>query len=299
MTMGVHRKDKGESMRWMTKSSPRQALASVALVAAALAATGCGTTDTPAQVDAALAMPAGYRLAWADEFNVDGLPDPARWAYDTDRNQAGWYNHEAQYYSGPRAENARVAGGRLIITARKEDLASAPDWGGQHYTASRMVTRGKADWTYGYFEIRAKLPCGKGTWPAIWTLGSGGHWPEDGELDIMEQVGSAPTRLFSTVHTLAGNGGNGKGAATQITDACSAFHTYQMLWTAQAIRFGIDGVSHFSYANPGTGAAAWPFAAPQYLLLNIAIGGDLGGPIDDTIFPVAMEVDYVRVYQAP
>ena len=260
-----------------------------------------GASEAPATPVAAtpmtLALPAGYSLVWSDEFNTAGLPDAAKWAYDTGRNKVGWYNNELQYYSAARLENAENRDGSLLITARKEQMSSAADWGGQHYSSARLLTAGKAAWTYGYFEIRAKLPCGKGTWPAIWALGSGGDWPAIGELDIMEQTGKEPTKLFSTVHTTSGSGANGKGGATQLSDACTAFHTYQMLWTAQQISFGIDGKTHFTYVNAGTGKAQWPFDAPQFLLLNVAIGGDLGGPVDDAIFPVQMAVDYVRVYQ--
>ena len=242
--------------------------------------------------------PAGYRLVWADEFDVAGLPDATRWAYDTERNRLGWYNNERQYYAAARAENSRVADGKLHITARLEELRSASDWGGQRYTSARLITRGQAAWTYGFFEIRARLPCGRGTWPAIWMLGTGGVWPDDGVIDIMEQVGSNPSRVFGTVHTRAGSGGASIGAATQVSDACTAFHDYQLHWTAGEIAIGIDGVVHFRYANPGTGRDRWPFNAPQYLLLNIAIGGDLGGAIDDGIFPVTMQIEHVRVWQA-
>ena len=260
-------------------------------------ANGAGAQSEPAPTQAALTLPAAYALVWSDEFTVDGLPDTTKWAYDTDMNQQGWHNHELQYYSRARAENAQVRDGKLVITARKEPLPLAADWGGQRYTSARLVTRGKSEWTYGYFEIRARLPCGKGTWPAIWMLGSRGEWPAGGELDILEQVGNQPTRLFSTVHTTAGSGGNGVGAAVQMTDACTSFHTYQMLWTEQEIRFGIDGKTHLTYPNRGLGDKQWPFGAPQFLILNIAIGGDLGGPVDDSIFPVQMEIDHVRVYQ--
>jgi beta-glucanase (GH16 family) len=253
----------------------------------------------PAPPVAAGPAPAGYRLVWADEFDAAGLPDTTRWAYDTDRNRLGWYNNERQYYAAARAENSRVADGKLHITARLESLSTAADWGGQRYTSARLITRGKAAWTYGFFEIRAKLPCGRGTWPAIWTLGTGGIWPDDGEIDIMEQVGSNPTRVFGTVHTRAGSGGASTGAATQVNDACTAFRDYQMHWTANEITVGVDGVVYFRYANPGTGRDRWPFNAPQYLLLNIAIGGTLGGAVDDGIFPVTMEIEHVRVWQAP
>ncbi len=253
---------------------------------------------TPA-VATTLEMPTDYKLAWSDEFSIDGLPDATRWAYDTGMNKAGWYNHEKQYYSGPRAENAVVKDGKLVITARKESMSSAPDWGGQLYTSSRMLTKGKADWTYGFFEIRAKLPCGQGTWPAIWMLGSQGEWPAGGELDIMEHMGQDPTKIFSTVHTTSGSGGNGVGGETRYPDMCTGFKSYQMLWTPTEIRFGVDGKQHAIYTNKGQGAAQWPFDKPQFMILNVAIGGDLGGVIDDSIFPRQMEVDYVRVYQKP
>jgi beta-glucanase (GH16 family) len=266
---------------------------------AATAATGALVATGAASAAAAevFAPPAGYRLVWADEFDVDGLPDPARWFHDTGRNKEGWHNHERQYYSGPRAENAVIRNGVLAITARKESLRSAPDFGGQAYTSARLITRGKAEWTYGFFEVRAKMPCGAGTWPAIWTLGSGGRWPDDGELDILEHMGRDPLRVFSAVHVAAGHAGQAMGGAARLPTVCSAFHAYQMHWTPRDVVFGVDGFTHFRYVKFDLGARAWPFDAPQFLLLNLAIGGDLGGPVDDRIFPVALEVDYVRVYQ--
>jgi beta-glucanase (GH16 family) len=263
---------------------------------AAMAATGM-TATTPAQPDA-LALPPGYQLVWADEFDRDGLPDPAKWAYDTAMNKQGWHNAELQYYSASRVENSVVRDGRLLITARREKLSSAPDWGGQAYSSARLVTRGKADWTYGYFEIRAKLPCGKGTWPAIWMLNTPIVWPAGGEIDIVEHVGSNPGHVFSTLHTAANHAGQGVGNGVQVPDACSTFHTYQLHWTPQQMRFGIDGRVHHTYANAGTGTAQWPFDTPEFLILNIAVGGHLGGPVDDAVFPAVMEVEYVRVYQS-
>ncbi len=244
-----------------------------------------------------LQLPAGYRLVWADEFDTEGLPDPTKWAHDTELNKAGWHNKELQYYSGPRKENAFVQGGRLTIHTRKESLSKAPDWGGQNYTSSRLITRGKRDWTYGFFEVRAKLPCGKGTWPAIWTLNTAGVWPAGGELDIMEHVGRDPGRVYSTVHTAGGYDAKGAGDAVKVPDACNAFHTYQMHWTADRVRFGVDGMAHFEYKNLRSGPEQWPFDKPQFLILNIAVGGHHGGAVDEQIFPVSMEIDYVRVYQ--
>lgn len=261
---------------------------------------GAGTpTNTPVTT----VPPPGYVLAWSDEFDTGGdqLPDTAKWAYDTARNQAGWFNNEKQYYASGRLANSRVSGGKLVITARKEDLSSAADWGGQHYTSARMYTKGKARWTYGFFEVRAKLPCGAGTWPAIWTLGDWSNtWPMQGEIDIMEQTGWNKTTVLGTVHTQAGSGGAGSTGSTTVNDACTAFHRYQITWTAQSINFAVDGVTYrTAYSNPGTGVNAWPFDQPQYLLLNLAIGGDLGGTINDAALPQTLEIDYVRVYQKP
>lgn len=253
----------------------------------------------PPAVAQALEVPKGYTLVWADEFDTPGGPDPARWVHDTARNKEGWHNNERQYYAGPRTANAEVRDGKLHIRARKETMPAAPDWGGQAYTSARLLTRGKAEWTYGFFEVSARMPCGKGTWPAIWMLGTGGRWPEDGELDIMEHVGHDPDRISSAVHVAAGHAGQAFSGGVPVKDACKRFHRYQMLWDAGGVTFGMDGFAHMRYPKTDLGPRAWPFDAPMYLLLNLAIGGDLGGPVDDRIFPVTMEVDYVRVYQAP
>lgn len=270
---------------------------SLVAVASAVLLAACAAPVVQAPA-ARLTPPPGYTLVWSDEFDRDGLPDPARWTHDTGRNKAGWYNNELQYYAGPRAENAVVRGGRLVMTARRESLSAAPDWGGQRYTATRLITRGKGDWTYGFFEIRARMPCGKGTWPALWLVGSGGRWPEDGELDIVEHVGSNPERISSAVHTAAGSGGSAVSGKARVPDACRAMHDYQMLWTRDGVWFGVDGVVHWHYPkNLAADPKGWPFDAPQFLILNIAVGGDLGGPVDDAAFPVTMEVEHVRVYQ--
>lgn len=243
------------------------------------------------------ARPPGYALVWADEFDRDGLPDPAKWTGDTEANAKGWYNNELQYYAADRLENARVINGRLLIVARKEALASARDYGGQHYTSARLITRGKASWTYGFVEMRAKLPCGRGSWPSVWTLGTDHPHPDGGEIDIMEFVGSDPGRVHSTVHDRATAGTHGDGASMALPTACSAFHRYQMTWTPERIVLGVDGRTVHVYEKAGKTPAGWPFDEPQYLLINLAIGGDMAGAVDDTIFPITYEVDYVRVYQ--
>ena len=268
-------------------------------VAMSVAAVVSASPATAAAAGGGLQAPSNYRLVWSDEFDRDGLPDPAKWVHDTHRNAQGWYNNERQYYSGPRRENAEVRNGVLVIRARRESLREASDWGGQRYTSARLLTKDRAQWTYGFFEVRAKMPCGKGTWPAIWTLGSGGKWPDDGELDILEHMGHTPERVSSAVHTAAGHGGQGTGASTPLRTACSAFHNYQMHWTPDGVTFGVDGQAYWRFPKTDLGPRAWPFDAPQFLLLNLAIGGDLGGEVDDSIFPVEFQVDYVRVWQAP
>jgi beta-glucanase (GH16 family) len=243
-------------------------------------------------------IPAGYKLVWSDEFDRAGMPEPGKWVDDTEANKSGWYNNEKQYYAAERPENAQVNNGNLVITARKERLTSVPDDGGQNYTSARLVTRGKAAWTYGHFAIRARLPCGKGTWPAFWMLGPDEiPWPENGEIDIMEQVGSAPDKIKGTIHTKATAGTFGVGSEIIVSDACRSFHVYSMTWTPAEISIGVDGRSFFTYKNSQEGSSSWPFDTPHFLLLNLAIGGDMAGEIDDTIFPVSMEIDYVRVYQ--
>lgn len=275
------------------------------LLAALALVTACASVGPgEPRIDEPMAMPAGYRLVWADEFDTGALPDRARWAYDTDRNAEGWHNHEQQYYAAERRENARIENGALIIEAHRERLESAADFGGQDYTSARLVTDGVASWTYGFFEIRAKLPCGRGTWPAIWTLGQQLEhgWPHDGEIDIMEHVGRNAGVVHGTVHTGAYNHvrRNSRSATTRVETACDDFHRYQLLWLPDRITIGVDDRAYYQYGRErNSGRAAWPFDRPQYLLLNIAIGGDWGGPIDDSIFPARMEVDYVRVYQAP
>jgi beta-glucanase (GH16 family) len=290
------------------------------MMAVALSACGGGgggavtaqpTTSTPLadpNIDASVAAPAlaGWTLVWSDEFNTPGLPNLNKWAYDTERNRAGWYNNELQYYASGRLENSRVEDGKLVIAARRERLTTASDYGGQNYTSARMITRGLASWTYGFWEIRAKLPCGLGTWPAIWMLGAGGRWPDDGEIDILEQKGTAAAekrQILGTVHTKAynwqgGTKGVAKGASTSLLNACADFNNYQMTWDADRITIGVNGVNYFEFLNPKNGdAEQWPFNAPQYLILNLAIGGDLGGAVDISQLPAQMEVDYVRVYR--
>ena len=240
----------------------------------------------------------GWNLVWSDEFATAGLPDASKWGYDTAFNKTGWFNGEQQYYANARTQNSVVSGGTLKIIARKEAPPAVGDSGGQQYTSARLITRDKQQWTYGYFEVRAKLPCGLGTWPAIWMLGTpDSQWPKYGEIDIMEQKGfsAADKKVVSGyLHHPGGDPGN----ETTVADACTNFHNYQLTWTADKIVIGVDNRNYFEYVNPKDGNFSnWPYSGPQYLILNLAMGGTLGGSIPSGFVSDQMEVDYVRVYQ--
>ncbi|MGZ3306240.1 MAG: glycoside hydrolase family 16 protein [Asticcacaulis sp.] len=261
---------------------------------------GLGTMALMTGAGCAQDAPSGYHLVWADEFNTPGMPDPAKWSYDTWRNHDGWWNHEAEYYSNARPENSRVEDGKLIIEARKDDVSAMPDYGGQKYSSARLVTLGHAKWTYGFFDIRARFTCGKGQWPAIWMLGDG-QWPGTGEIDIMEQVGFQPTTVWGSLHSIyTVEDKKDEGDKLDIADLCNAFHDYQLDWRRDGITFLVDGKPYYHMKRPAQDDQRhWPFDGPQYLILNMAIGGDWGGQqgIDDSALPARMEVDYVRVYQ--
>ena len=241
-------------------------------------------------------------LVWQDEFDYQGLPDPARWSYDVGGH--GWGNQERQYYTERRRENAYVEDGFLHIVARKEE------WEGSDYTSARLVTKGKGDWTYGRVEVRAKLPSGVGTWPAIWMLPShseygDGGWPDNGEIDIMEHVGYNPDVIHATVHTRAYHHsiGTQKSATIEVPTSRTDFNVYAVEWTPEEIRAYVNGEHYYTFrnetlTNKEAGYREWPFDKPMHLLLNIAVGGTWGGAqgVDASIWPQEMVVDYVRVY---
>ena len=249
------------------------------------------TSDTPDQVKKTLS------LVWSDEFDYKGLPDENKWSYDTAGNSWKWGNNEAQYYTRARLKNSEVKDGNLYITAVKEDYKDSK------FTSARLITKDKGDWKYGRFEIRAKLPSGRGMWPAIWMLPSGnsyGNWPSGGEIDIMENVGFDPTVILATAHTESYNHTKGtqKGNKITIADCYDTFHVYVLEWEATEYRAYVDDKLYFTFKNEGTGYKAWPFDKPFHLLLNVAVGGNWGGQkgIDESIFPRSMVIDYVRVY---
>lgn len=236
-----------------------------------------------------------WQLVWQDEFNYTGLPDPNKWNYDTG---VMGLNAEVQNYT-KRAENARVENGVLIIEARR-------DWyEGTEYSSARMKSSHKGDWKYGRIEVRAKLPLGPGMWPAIWMLPTDwvyGGWPESGEIDIMENYARNGIMYNSSegnIHTQAYNHSIGTNKGAQIhglSNVQDNYHVYAISWFENRIVFDVDGQVYFTFYNEG-GWERWPYDQRFHLIMNIAVGGMLGGAIDPNIFPKRMTVDYVRVYQ--
>jgi len=230
--------------------------------------------------------------AWSDEFSNTGAPDNTKWTYDL--GGGGWGNAELEDYT-QSANNVSVANGVLTITARKESV------GGMNYSSARIVSTGTGNTLYGRIEIRAKLPAGRGTWPAIWMLPNDyvyGNWPASGEVDIMEMVGFDPNNVHFSAHNSTFFAGNAKTSTMNIPTASTDFHLYREDWTPYAIRGYYDNVLVFTYVNTGAGPSVWPYDQKFHLLMNIAVGGTWGGTdgVDDTAFPTSMVVDYVRFY---
>ncbi len=240
-----------------------------------------------------------YDLVWSDEFDYEGLPDDTKWSYDVGGH--GWGNNELQYYT--EGENAFVKDGHLVIEARKEQKE------GMEYTSARLVTREKGDWLYGKIEVSAKLPAGLGTWPAIWMLSTDweyGGWPASGEIDIMEHVGYDQNTIHASIHTQSyyHSINTQKTANKYVEGVCDGFHVYTVEWLPDKILAFLDGELYFTFDPKAYKSVPtykeWPFDKRMHLLINLAIGGNWGGAkgMDDSIYPVQMLVDYVRVYQS-
>ena len=228
------------------------------------------------------------KAVFFDEFNVDGAPDSSKWGYDLGNNN-GWGNNEAQYYTN-RTQNAVVSNGTLKINLIKEAYQ------GYNYTSARLLSKGKYSMKYGKVEIRAKIPSGGGTWPALWMLGDNIDsvgWPACGEIDIMEHVGNQLNRIFGTLHYPGRSGGNADGASVIIPNATTEFHIYSMEWNASTIKIYVDNQLFFTYNN----SANSPFNQNFFFIMNVAMGGNFGGTIDPNVTNATMEVDYIRVYQ--
>jgi len=239
----------------------------------------------------------GWSLVWSDEFNLpDGSsPDPTKWTFDT--GGGGWGNNELEYYSS-RTNNARIVGGMLIIQANQENYM------GSSYTSARLKTQGIWSWQYGRMEARIKIPYGQGMWPAFWMLGTNitsVNWPTCGEVDIMENIGREPTLVHGTIHGPGYSGSDGIGGPCALPGSpafANDFHIYTVEWTTNEIKWSVDGYQYFS-ANSGSlpAGTTWVYTQPQFILLNLAVGGSWpGNPDGTTTFPQQMIVDYVRVY---
>mgnify|MGYP006284524679 FL=1 len=228
-------------------------------------------------------------LVWSDEFDAPGAPADANWSYNIGRGENGWGNSEAQYYTD-RSENVRVEDGVLKITALREDFSGA------QYTSARIVSEDKFEFTYGRVDVRAKLPTGGGTWPAIWLLGEDyatNTWPACGEIDIMEHVGNSQDEIFSSLHFPGNFAGDAVTRSTTVPGVSDEFHTYSVIWSDATIRFFVDDELYHTFVNNGD----LPFNSDFFLILNVAMGGTFGGEIDSQFTESTMEIDYVRVYQ--
>jgi beta-glucanase (GH16 family) len=234
---------------------------------------------------------------WFDEFEINGKPNPVNWGYDLGGN--GWGNRELQMYTNA-IENAEVKNGMLNISALSQQIGS------NSYSSARIVSKSKGDFLYGRIEIKAKLPMGVGTWPAIWMLATkqeygDQYWPDNGEIDIMEHVGFDQNIVHGNIHTKSFNHaiGTNKGNSTSVKDASETFNIYAINWYPESIVFEINGKQYFQFDRQSDFSwSQWPFDKPFHLLLNIAVGGSWGGQkgVDETVFPQTMSVDYVRVY---
>ena len=252
-----------------------------------------------ALIGSPLPAQAAWQLVWSDEFTqADGTPpDPAKWGYDIGTGSGGWGNNELEYYTS-RTNNARIVGGQLVIEARQESYA------GSSYTSARLLTKDKWSWTYGRIEARIKIPRGQGIWPAFWMLGANigsVGWPTCGEIDILENIGREPAIVHGTVHGPGYSGGSGIGGSYSLTNNAAFaddFHLYAVEWTTNQIKWFVDSQQYFAVTPASLpGGTTWVFTQPQFLLLNVAVGGTWpGSPDGTTVFPQRMTVDYVRVY---
>jgi beta-glucanase (GH16 family) len=286
----------------MPFSAPLRAGAGLGLSLALSLLAAC-TSDPPKPVlppaapPAANAEPRDYAayttLIWRDEFDGAAL-DLNKWGFDL--GAGGWGNNELQTYTNA-PENVTTTGGHLIIKAVR------PASGSPAYTSARLLTKGKQTFVFGRIDVRAKIPKGKGVWPAIWMLGADidqNNWPKCGEIDIMELRGSKPRELISTMHFANTSGAREFRTTTRQhpTDLSDDFHVYSVVRSQDQIRMFLDGQQYLTFNKSDVGAASYPFNNPFFMILNVAVGGDFdGNPDASTTFPQQMEVDYVRHYQ--
>jgi beta-glucanase (GH16 family) len=238
-----------------------------------------------------------WTMIYRDEFDYEGQPDPAKWTIDP--RPKGWINSEQQVYTDPSHDNARVRNGNLVITGKKDFPTGDP---AAPYSSARVISLGKMQFLYGKAEMRAKLPRARGSWPAFWlmpTTNAYGNWPKSGEVDILEHVGNNFGKAMCAVHTENKNWTNGGnlGGNQMMPDVDTVYHVYGVEWSPDSLRFTHDGVGFYTYVNPHTDWKDWPFDKPFYVILNIAMGGGMGGQIVDADWPDSMLVDYVHISQ--
>ena len=238
----------------------------------------------------------GYTLAWSDEFSATNL-DMSVWNQEIGNGGNGWGNNELEYYTNS-PKNTLLSNGNLIIEARREAMS------GFNYSSARLTTQNKKTFKFGRIDIRAKLPVGKGIWPALWMLGANitsVSWPACGEIDIMELVGTYPGRVSGTMHWKKSDGSHGsKGSSYNLPsgDFSQQFHVYSVVWAQDIIKWYVDDILCLTVTSDDAGATNYPFNANQFFIFNVATGGDWPGPPDATTpFPQRMFVDYVRVFQ--
>jgi len=238
----------------------------------------------------------GYTLAWSDEFSGNTL-ELNSWNQEIGNGSGGWGNNELEYYTNSQ-KNTLVSNGNLIIEARKEAI------GGFNYSSARLTTQGKKVFKFGRIDIRAKLPVGKGLWPALWMLGTNITtigWPACGEIDIMELIGTYPSRVHATMHwknTAGAHASKGSNYNSTSGDYAQQFHVYSMVWSQDLIKCYVDDILYLTVNSSDVGTASYPFNATHFFIFNVAVGGDWPGPPDaNTQFPQRMFVDYVRVFQ--
>ncbi|OIQ41297.1 MAG: hypothetical protein BM563_01020 [Bacteroidetes bacterium MedPE-SWsnd-G1] len=232
-------------------------------------------------------------LVWSDEFDVAGVPNDSNWDYNIGTGSGGWGNSESQYYTD-RSDNVKIEDGLLKIIAKKESFSGAS------YTSARLLTQDKYEFTYGKVEVKAKLPEGGGTWPAIWMLGANidaVSWPACGEIDIMEHVGNNQNVVSSALHNPSSFGNTTNKGEKTIATASSEFHVYAVDWMPKKMVFSVDGIPFYTYSPGSKNTENWPYTEDQFIILNVAMGGSFGGAIDPSFIESTMEVDYVRVYQ--
>ena len=245
-------------------------------------------------------------LVWSDEFTgpADSAPNPSKWVRET--GGTGWGNRELQYYTDNNANSMLDGDGNLVITATKENPSGYGCWYGLcEYTSAKLSTAGTFAHTYGRFEARIKLPRGQGLWPAFWMLGDNNGsvgWPESGEIDVMENVGSEPDRVQGALHGPGYSAGNrlfGHYSLPGGRAFADDFHTFAVDWRPGSVAFSVDGSQYACYTRADTHGHRWVYDRPFFLLLNVAVGGDAPGvPDKSTSFPQRMIVDYLRVYSA-